>query len=159
MMALDPKKLRLIQLARRRLGLEESAYRDILWRAAGVRSAKDLDDWGFAQLMYIFERLGFKSDFAEANLGNRDGMASPPQIAFMRDLWSKFTDGEGDDASLGKWLEGRFGVSSLRFVDAPTARKAIGGLIAMNKRKAAKAATLASAKPPAKPGPDGDDAA
>lgn len=137
---LSRSKLALVHVARKRLALDDDTYRAILARAAGVTSAAELDDHGFIQVMRVFAAAGFESDFAKANLGHREaaGMASPGEIAKIRELWAAFTDGAGDDASLGKWLEGKFKVSALRFLDALTARKAIGALVNMNRRKAAK---------------------
>ena len=53
---IDNKKLALIHITRRELGLSDRQYRDILWKAAGVRSAKDLDDARFKKLLYYFAR-------------------------------------------------------------------------------------------------------
>jgi hypothetical protein len=66
----------------------------------------------------------------------RTGMASPGQTSFIRQLWAECTQGAGTDATLGKWLERQFGVSSLRFVSADLAPKVIGGLKAMKGRLA-----------------------
>lgn len=53
---MDKKKLALIHIIKRDLNLSDEAYRDILHRAAGVDSAKDLDDAGFRRLMNRFVR-------------------------------------------------------------------------------------------------------
>lgn len=127
-MSLDKSKLALIHVARKQLGMEEDVYRAMLFHVAGVNSSRDLDDTGFDLIMRHFETIGFQSDWNRANLGYRRGMASPGQVALLRDLWSTFTSGTGTDASLGKWLEGRFKVSALRFLTAEVARKAIGAL-------------------------------
>jgi hypothetical protein len=103
--------------------------------------------------MEEFGRLGYASDFAKRNMGNRPGKASPAQVQKLRALWAQYTGGEGDDASLGKWLERQFGVSALRFLDYETAQRAIGGAIAMNKKKAAKAARGDGSPEPAGPAP------
>jgi transposase-like protein len=64
---LDPKKLALVHIVKKELGLSDPVYRAILARVAGVRSAKDLDGAGFRRLMRFFVR----SDYFRANA---DGM-------------------------------------------------------------------------------------
>ncbi len=55
-MSLDRKKLALIHIIKKNLGLSDQLYRDILFQAAGVRSAKDLDEQSFHKLMKHFVR-------------------------------------------------------------------------------------------------------
>ncbi|MEI7606676.1 MAG: regulatory protein GemA [Rhodospirillaceae bacterium] len=140
-MAIDRKKIALIQVAKQQLGLDDDTYRAILHRLAGVKSSKDLDEAGFKALMIHFEVAGFVSTATKRNFGERrQGMASSSQVAKLRKLWAEFTGGAGTDASLGKWLEGRFKVSSIRFVTSELASKAIAGLINVNERRTMKAA-------------------
>ncbi len=137
-MQLDRKKLSLIHVAKARLGMSDDDYRGMLRRAAHVESSRDLDEFGFGQVMTEFERLGFRSDFADRNLGNRIDRATPAQVAKIRALWAAFTDDTGTDTGLGKWLGRQFKISSIRFLTPEAAHKAIGGLTMMNMRKAAK---------------------
>lgn len=60
---ISPKKLALIHVVKKELGLEDKDYRRILWLVAGVRSARDLDEAGFRKLMRYFVR----SDYFRAN--------------------------------------------------------------------------------------------
>lgn len=53
---IDKKKLALIHIVKKELGLSEKDYRDILHTAAGVESAKDLDEEKFSRLMGYFVR-------------------------------------------------------------------------------------------------------
>lgn len=131
------KRLALIHIAKSQLALAEDDYRDILRHVAGVASSKELDDIGFDLVMAHFARLGFVSEHRERSFGYRPGMASDRQVEFMRGLWREFTDGEGTDATLGKWLDRTFGVSALRFVTAEQAPRAITALKKMKDRKAA----------------------
>jgi hypothetical protein len=144
-MTINRKQLSLIHLAKSRLGLEEEDYRAILARFGRVKSAKDLDQAGFKDVMDAFTRLGFVSDFSRQNFGERPGMASSRQVAMIRSLWLEYTADTGTEASLGKWLTGKFKVSALRFLPADAARNAITALKAMNARKASKAAVRAPA--------------
>ncbi|MGH6753458.1 regulatory protein GemA [Hypericibacter sp.] len=130
-------KIGLIHVAKAKLGLGDDDYRAILRQVAGVESSTALDEAGFDLVMLHFEKLGFKSDWGQRNFGHRAGMATPNQVALIRHLWSDYTAGEGTDASLGKWLDRRFKVSSVRFLDADAARKAIAGLRNMTQRRKA----------------------
>lgn len=53
---MDRKKLAVIHIVKKELGLSDEEYRDILEKYAGVRSAKDLDEKGFRKLMHYFVR-------------------------------------------------------------------------------------------------------
>ena len=53
---MDKKKLALIHIIKKELNLADSEYRDILQKAAGVKSAKDLDEVSFKKLMNYFVR-------------------------------------------------------------------------------------------------------
>jgi len=53
---MDRKKLAVIHIVKKELGLSDEEYRAILEKHAGVRSAKDLDDRGFRRLMHYFVR-------------------------------------------------------------------------------------------------------
>lgn len=134
-MPLSRNKIAVIQVARQQLGLTEEDYRGILRNCGGVASSKDLSDDGFEAVMFRFSQLGFRSTWNRANLGYRAAMATPRQVAFIRRLWADYTGGTGDDASLGKWLDSKFKVSSVRFVPAASAQKIITALMNMKGRK------------------------
>jgi hypothetical protein len=55
-MTLDKKKLAVIHIVVKELGLSEQEYRDRLEAITGVRSAKYLDERGFRRLMNYFAR-------------------------------------------------------------------------------------------------------
>ena len=131
------KQITLIQIAKRQLGLDDDVYRTVLETYGDVRSARDLDTIGFESVMAYFKRSGFKSTASERNYGNlRPGMATARQVAYIRRLWSDWSDGApDDDAAMNHWLEKHYGVSALRFVDAEVAQKAITGLKRMVARK------------------------
>lgn len=58
MAVIDHKKLALIHIVKRELNLSEQEYRDILHRAAGVQSARELTEETFRKLMRFFVRSG-----------------------------------------------------------------------------------------------------
>lgn len=53
---IDHKKLAVIHIVKKELGLSDAEYRDSLERITGVRSAKELDDRLFQKLMRHFTR-------------------------------------------------------------------------------------------------------
>ena len=138
-MALTRKQTALIHVAKKQLGLGDADYRAVLLDAAGVDTSTDLDNDGFDAVLKRLKALGFKPSADPPSYGNRAAsMATPAQVAYIWSLWKEYTDGTGDDRSLGKWLQRTVKVSDLRFVSYGAARKAITGLRAMvNKKKAA----------------------
>ena len=60
---LDRKKLALIHIVKKELGISDEDYRCLLKRIAGVESAKDLGEAGFRKMMRFFVR----SDYFRAN--------------------------------------------------------------------------------------------
>ncbi len=65
-MALDRKKLAVIHIVKKELGLTDDEYRDLLERETGVRSARDLDEEGFRRLMRFFTRSRHYRDSPDA---------------------------------------------------------------------------------------------
>ena len=136
-MALTRKQNALIHVAKSRLGLNDAGYRAVLSQEAGVTTSRELDADGFTAVIRRFEALGFMPSADPPSYGDRPGMATQAQVAYIRSLWKEYTDGEGDDRSLGKWLHRTVKVSNIRFVTYGKAAKAITGLRAMVGRKAA----------------------
>lgn len=142
------KRHKLLQVARKRLALSDEAYRDILMRCAGVDSAKQLDDAGFAKVMDDFRRLGFVS-YARARGYNRSdltGKASAGQINLIKSLWLECTD-DGDEAALDTFIRNKFKIDALRFADHSHAVKIIGALSGWKASKQAKAMKVAHSAP------------
>jgi hypothetical protein len=147
------KQIALIKIAVKRLGLDDETYRGILAAEAGVDSSRDLDLEGFDRVMARFKRLGFVSDWSKRTFGadRAPGMASPAQVDLIRHLWREWSDNAGG-AGIDRWLEGHFSVSSLRFLDAGGAQKAITALRAMKRRKLARATQSPKEAPQPVPG-------
>jgi len=144
---IDKTKIALLHIAKARLGLSDGAYRDCLRHVAGVASSTELDEHGFEVLMRHFTRRGFVSDYRARGFGERPGMASFKQVNLIRRLWAEATDDEGDDLTLGRWMERRFGVAALRFADQRQAQKIIAALKNWTRRKREKAAEQGEAQP------------
>lgn len=133
---MNRKRFGLLHVARQHLGIGEDDWRALLGRVAGVASSRALTPYTFQLVMEELGRLGFKSDWSKATFGGqRYGMAPPGQLALIRQLWGDFTDGAGDDASLGRFMGKKGWPNHLRFLDGETARKVIGALRSMAKKK------------------------
>lgn len=145
-MKISPRQLKPIHVARRRIGLSEAGFRTALVRLGGVESSRDLDREGFDLMMALFEHLGFAPWKPQGkDFGARPGMASFAQLQLIRALWREYTlRAYAGDAELEKWLAGTFKVSTLRFLDAATARKAITALLDMRERQKAGGKTSAA---------------
>lgn len=130
---ISKKQISLIHIAKVQLELTEVDYREIL-KVGGSNSSKTLDQFGFELVMQVMIAKGFKSSFNKSFYGYRDGMASPPQLILIRELWLEYTHGEGTEATLGKWLENSFKISSMRFLTIQHATKAITALKKMKYR-------------------------
>lgn len=126
---IDSKQIKLVQVAKRKLGLTEDEYRDILARIAQVQSARELTSESFARLMDYFRKLGFVSDARRAIVsGNTDrGMASQAQIDLIINLWREVAT-EKSVRDLEAWIKKQFKAEALRFLTAAKARKAVGAL-------------------------------
>jgi phage gp16-like protein len=53
------QQVKIIQIARRQVGLDEARYRMLLHNVAGVQSCNDLDNPGVEDVMAVMEGLGF----------------------------------------------------------------------------------------------------
>lgn len=53
---LDHKKIAVIHITKKELGLSDDEYRDTLEKVTGVRSSRELDEAGFRRLMRFFAR-------------------------------------------------------------------------------------------------------
>ena len=70
-MSLRNVNLAKIHIAKAQLGMDDDAYRALLGRVAGVRSAKDLEPRQVTQVLAEFERLGWKPE------SKQQGRATP----------------------------------------------------------------------------------
>ena len=77
-MTLDKKKLAVIHIVKKELGLSDQEYRQQLEKVVGVRSAKYLDEQGFRRLMNYFAR----SKYYRSNKGG----ITFRQKMYLRDL-------------------------------------------------------------------------
>jgi hypothetical protein len=98
-MTLDVKKLAVIHIVKKELGLSDSEYRDQLEEIAGVRSAKDLDDPGFRRIMNYFVRsrhyrshkegITFRQKMYIMDLKEKLGWQETHFVNFLKKYYSK----------------------------------------------------------------------
>lgn len=134
--SLTAAQFRLIAVAARQVGLSDPEYRTLLERAAGVRSARQLDQTGFTRVMEQFAQLGFmhRPRVRVPRAGERKGMATKAQLQKIRALWLQWTR-KGGDRELRHFLERSYDVSDMRFMTVHVAAMAINGLKVMVERK------------------------
>lgn len=138
MPTISRNQIKLIHVAKTKLGLTDADYRTVLVHLAGVTSSTELDREGFETVMGYFEWKGFAPASSRGrDYGERPGMASFAQLELIRDLWSEYTGhAYQGEAELVKWLGRTFKVASLRFLTKDSARKAISALKVMKARAA-----------------------
>lgn len=132
---LSAKKIGLLHVARKQLGLSEDDYRAILAAQGGCESSTDLDELGFDRVMKHLTALGFRSTWTKRTFGNRPGMASPVQVELMRKLWTEYHGPDDREAALNAWLTRYHHVAALRFVTVDKAKAVIAALRAMVARR------------------------
>lgn len=134
----------ILHVAKSKLRFSDETYRTALAQIAGVTSSTELDRAGFEAMMGFFEYCGFRPlDRRGPSYGERPGMASFAQIELIRALWAEYTRGRGTEDQMANWLLRCFKVSSLRFLTAEAAPKAITALKAMKSAAAFKQRRLA----------------
>lgn len=112
-------RLAIIHLAKKKLGLDEEAYRAIL-SGAGVYSAKDIEtETQFNAIMSAFVNLGFLPSGHSVARGaipdGRNGMITRPQEYYIKGLWviaSRAKDGK----SLRRMIKRIGKVDDIRFL-------------------------------------------
>lgn len=70
-----------IHIAKKELGLDDDAYRDVLERVVGQRSAKGLSDCKLKLIISEFKRLGWKPKTGTFQKSNK------PYVRMIHSLW------------------------------------------------------------------------
>jgi phage gp16-like protein len=135
------KLLAKIHIAKKELGLEDSIYRDILYRKFRVGSSKSLSDSQALVLIRHFKDLGWSPKAKPKkydDLPPRDLYdASPGQRRLIEVLWHGLYRGNEEKKHLRQFLWNHFKVSEVRFIrDKDLAHKVIEALKAMAERRA-----------------------
>lgn len=127
------KKLNLIKLihvAKTKLGLDDDVYRDILSSTTGKTSSKELN---LAQLEAVLDRLkqlGFAVESKDKS--GVKNLASNAQSKLIRHLWLQLHEAgqvkNGSELALAKFVENRVDVSALQFLSSKDADMIINHL-------------------------------
>ena len=126
------KKLNLIKLihvAKTKLGLDDEVYRDILKSTTGKDSSKLLTP---AQLEAVLDRLKQLGFTVESNKTGVKNLASDAQSKLIRHLWLQLYHAgqvkNGSEKALAKFIENRVKVSALQFLSTESADMVINHL-------------------------------
>ncbi|OAS27459.1 regulatory protein GemA [Methylobacterium platani] len=140
---ITPSQIRLIQVARKKIEMEDPRYHRMVQDYGGVVTASDLDRRGFDLVLAFLEAEGFERQPAPSTqpaFGRRPGFASPEQVELIRALWREWSGHPAEpetaiEAGLNAWLERFHGASSLRFLTVARAGKVITALKSMARRR------------------------
>ena len=108
------RDLAAIHVANKMLGLDDTAYREIVLLITGASSAAELNEADRHRLIEHFRRLGF-----EKKGGRRNNSANPQQskIRYLwRDLHRAGAIRDNSDAALDSYVRRMTGADSLRFL-------------------------------------------
>ena len=140
------KKLNLIKLihvAKTKLGLEDDVYRGILESTTGKTSSKLLTP---AQLEAVLDRLKQLGFEVESNKTGVKNLASDAQSKLIRHLWLQLYHAgqvkNGSEKALAKFIENRVKVSALQFLSTESADMVINHLRQWCKRCGIERVTL-----------------
>jgi phage gp16-like protein len=123
------KLLAKIHIAKKELGLEDSIYRDILYRKFRVSSSRSLSNSQAMVLVHHFKSLGWQERRGDSrtapkkydDLGKRDAYAATPaQLRMIEAMWHDLYRGNFETKHLRQFLFNHFKVSDIRFLEKDT---------------------------------------
>ena len=135
-----------VAIARKQLGMEEDAYRDLVQRMTGGRSAGAASDAALHRLIGEFGRLGWTPSRKQA----ASRRADDAQIRKVHALWAELGAhiADGSDSALRSFVRRQTrsrlhpdGVDASEFLDGEQARKVIEALKAWLARLSKRAGT------------------
>lgn len=137
-------KIKLVQFARRQLGMAEEDYRALLSRAAGVASSKELTVHGFESVMAEFHRMGFVYTKSArrpkgAGAGSAPGRPTPGQWRLLEALARKVGYAGLSDPRFIAWAKPRGKVEHPKMLDIEGLQRVVAALRNWIERKEAKA--------------------
>lgn len=135
--------IKLIHVAKTKLGLDDDVYRDILESTTGKTSSKLLTP---AQLEAVLDRLKQLGFEVESNKTGVKNLASDAQSKLIRHLWLQLYHAgqvkNGSEKALAKFIENRVKVSALQFLSTESADMVINHLRQWCKRCGIERVTL-----------------
>ncbi len=122
---LRKSRIRLIHTAKRELGLDKDAYRDLLARETGKRSAKDLDIDQLGKVVEALRRAGFRAKPKARTL-------KEPQHRLIAALWRELHEAgavaDGTARALSAFVRRQTGIERLEWLPAAEAGKVVEAL-------------------------------
>lgn len=144
MMDKRSRLIRLVQVGRRALALDDECYRDLLACHTGKRSAALLSERELEQVLAAFKVAGFTPKPARHTANKRlspttGGHLRVNEIAKIRAIWCEMARlgivRDGSETALNHWvqrmtarLNGGVGVAEVGWLDAPLAVKVLEAL-------------------------------
>ena len=117
--------IRVIHVAKRELALDDDAYRDLLQRASGKRSCKDLSNDQLKDVLRAFKKAGFTST-------RRSTRADTAHARKIRALWLSLFEldvvRDRRETALRAFAKRQTKVDDLRFLKADQAHRVIEAL-------------------------------
>lgn len=112
------RELAMIHVAKKQLGMEDDAYRALLWSIARVNSAADLDWAGRKQLLDHMKKCGFKARPPKKG-GGRE-LEDDPQSKMILALWLQLHNQgvvrDPSERALAAWVKRQTGVDAIRWL-------------------------------------------
>ena len=136
--------IKLIHVAKTKLGLEDEVYRDILESTTGKTSSKLLTPAQLEAVLDRLKQLGFTVESKEKT--DVKNLASDAQSKLIRHLWLQLHQAgqvkNGSELALAKFVENRVHVSALQFLSTRHADMIINHLRQWCKRCGIERVTL-----------------
>lgn len=129
-----------IHLAKKELGLDDQAYRDVLWNTCKVKSSKDLDFMARQKLLIQLQSLGWRPSAKDPNKANRKawkpdaGSQASKILALWLELKRKGKLRKPTDDALFAFCKKTTGVERPDWLTADQANDVIEGLKAWGER-------------------------
>jgi phage gp16-like protein len=126
------RQLAAIHIGAQQLGLDDDAYRDLLWTVGRVRSARDLDAHGRAAVLDHLKSRGWKS--------KRLGRTTPPadRDALVRKVRAQLAAAGRPDAYGDGIARHMFGAERYEWLETDQLRRVVAALAYDAKRRGAR---------------------
>lgn len=136
--------IKLIHVAKTKLGLEDEVYRDILESTTGKTSSKLLTPAQLEAVLDRLKQLGFEVESKEKT--DVKNLADDAQSKLIRHLWIQLHEAgqvkNSSELALAKFIENRVGVSALQFLSTKNADMVINHLRQWCKRSGIERTTV-----------------
>lgn len=125
------EELAKIHIGKKELGLNDDIYRDILWQAGGVESAKDLTWQGRQAVIARMIELGWKPKTARPAKQTRP-LAADPQSKKIRAIWLELHEAgkvrDSSESALASYVKRMTNIAALQWLNTHQASRVIEAL-------------------------------